>query len=102
MQKSDKKTLILVVAYNAEKTIKKLLDRIPEETLEVVSEILIADDASKDRTMELALEYKNHHKITKINVVKHEKNKGYGGNQKWGYNYAIKNGFDMVVMLHGD
>src|SRR3989344_3903874 len=103
MQKENKpKVLILVVAYNAENTIKKLLDRIPKETLEVTSEILIADDSSQDKTSELALEYKNQHKMNKIQVVRHEKNKGYGGNQKWGYNYAIKNNFDVVVMIHGD
>jgi len=96
------KVLVLVVAYNAEKTIAKLLDRFPKEALKRVNEILIADDASSDSTSKLAEWYKKANKTKKIKIVKHEKNKGYGGNQKWGYNYAIKNKFDIVVMIHGD
>ncbi|MBX4196751.1 glycosyltransferase family 2 protein [Candidatus Pacearchaeota archaeon] len=97
-----KKLLILIVAYNAEKTIKTLLDRIPKEVLDYAEEILIADDASKDSTFLLAEHYKKERGIKKIKIVKHTKNKGYGGNQKWGYQYAITHGFDIVVMVHGD
>lgn len=97
-----KKIMVLVVAYNAEKTITKLLDRFPKETLSKVDEIIVADDCSKDNTSEIAKMYGKKNKLKNLRVVKHEKNKGYGGNQKWGYNYAIKNGFDVVVMVHGD
>lgn len=100
---SDKnKILILIVAYNAKLTIRPLLDRIPKQTLKEVDEILVADDCSQDNTAEIALEYKKKYNIKKIKVIRHSKNKGYGGNQKWGYNYAIKNNFDIVVMVHGD
>lgn len=97
-----KKILILIVAYNAKMTIRPLLDRIPKETLTSAKEILVADDASRDNTSEIALEYKKKYNIKKLKIIKHQKNKGYGGNQKWGYNYAIKNNFDIVIMLHGD
>lgn len=95
--------LMLVVAYNAETTIKTLLDRIPKKFLNKSNvEILIADDASQDKTSIVAENYRKINKISNLKIIKHEKNKGYGGNQKWGYNYAIKNSFDVVVMLHGD
>jgi glycosyltransferase involved in cell wall biosynthesis len=97
-----KKILVLVVAYNAEKTISTLLDRFDKKTLDRVDEILIADDASKDNTSKVAEWYKKAKKLDKMRIVHHEKNKGYGGNQKWGYDYAIKKGFDIVVMIHGD
>ena len=97
-----KRILVLVVAYNAGLTIGKLLDRFPKEVVEEVTEILIADDGSKDKTYEIAFNYKDKKKFKKLKIVKHKKNKGYGGNQKWGYNYAIKNKFDIVVMVHGD
>lgn len=99
---NKKKTLIFVVAYNAEQTIRHLLDRIPKDTYKEATEILVADDASRDNTSEIVSDYKKKHNIKKIKVVKHKENKGYGGNQKWGYNYAIKNNFDIVVMIHGD
>ena len=94
--------MILVVAYNAEKTIKYLLDRMPSEVWRRSSEIVIADDASKDFTSVVANEYKLRNKKKNLTIIKHQNNKGYGGNQKWGYNYAMKKGYDIVVMIHGD
>ncbi len=97
-----KKILVLIVAYNAEKTIVHLLERISNKVLGIVDKIILADDASVDSTSFLAEQYKLKHKMKKLEIVKHSRNKGYGGNQKWGYNYAIANGFDAVVMIHGD
>jgi len=62
----------------------------------VVDEVILVDDASKDRTSEVAKQLGIHH------VIKHEKNKGYGGNQKTCYNKALEIGADIVVMLHPD
>ena len=98
----DKKIMVLVVAYNAEKTITNLLDRIPKEIWAKAEEIVVSDDSSKDKTAEVALKYKKDKKKKNLVVVRQEKNRGYGGNQKWGYNHAIKKGYDIVVMLHGD
>jgi glycosyltransferase involved in cell wall biosynthesis len=97
----NKKILILVLAYNAETTIVQVLKRIPKSIWEE-SDILIADDASRDKTAEIAEKYINENNIKNIKIVHHDKNKGYGGNQKWGYNFAIKEGYDIVVMVHGD
>lgn len=97
----NKKILILVLAYNAEATIIEVLKRIP---ISVWSEadILVVDDASFDNTKEIAEKYKNDNNIENLIVVHHKINKGYGGNQKWGYNYAIEKGYEIVVMVHGD
>lgn len=97
-----KKLMILVVAYNAESTIKHLLERMPSEVWKRASEVVIADDSSKDFTSVIANEYKLRNKKKNLTIIKHQKNKGYGGNQKWGYNYAMKKGYDIVVMIHGD
>lgn len=100
--KQSKKIMILIVSYNAEKTITRLLERMPEDVWKKAEEIIVADDASQDKTAEMALNYKRKHKIKNLSAIRHERNKGYGGNQKWGYNYAIKKDYDIVVMIHGD
>ncbi len=97
-----KKILVFIITYNTELTIGKLLNRFPKDVLEEAAEILVADDDSKDNTYKIAFDYKNKKRSKKLKIVKHKQNKGYGGNQKWGYNYAIKNKFDIVVMVHGD
>jgi len=106
-RKKRKKILIFIPTYNHRKTIIPTIERIPKSIFQEVSELLIADDASKDNTAEIVSEYikKNKEKnknLKKLKIIKHKKNKGYGGNQKWAYQYAIDNGFDIVAMLHGD
>ena len=93
---------IFVVAYNAVETLAKLLDRIPEEVWDEVSEVFIFDDCSKDETAILAHGYKTLKGVDKLKIFRNEKNLGYGGNQKKGYRYAIEKGFDYVILLHGD
>lgn len=100
-----KKVLIFIVCYNAEKSIESVLDRIPKDIWESKSfstEILIIDDQSPDRTFDTAEEYRRRHPQRNLTVLANPKNQGYGGNQKIGYWYAIKKGFDVVVLLHGD
>lgn len=96
------KFMVLIVSYNAEMTITKLLHRIPKEVWDKAEEIVVADDASKDRTTEIAEDYKKLYGKKNLTIIKHEKNKGYGGNQKWGYNYGVQKGYDIAVMVHGD
>lgn len=98
----DKKVLIFILSYNHRKTIINLLDRIPKSIWESCAEVLIADDASRDDTYEKALQYKIKNKLSKLTIIKHKINKGYGGNQKFCYNYAISKGYDIAVMVHGD
>ena len=97
-----KKIGVLVVTYNAVTTLRKVLQRIPPPVWENIEEIAIFDDASADATYELALGLKAVRHIPKLRVLKHQKNLGYGGNQKAGYRYFLDKGFDIVVLLHGD
>lgn len=93
---------ILIVTYNAITTIAKVLKRIPPDVWENVEEIAVFDDASQDDTYELAVGMKILRALPKLQVLRHERNLGYGGNQKAGYRYFIEKGFDVVVLLHGD
>lgn len=96
--------LIFIVAYNAEKTIESVIKRIPLKLSEVYEvEILIIDDSSKDDTFSKS-EIARHTKIVPfpMTVLFNPINQGYGGNQKIGYHYAIKNRFDWVALVHGD
>ena len=84
---------VVMPAYNAEQTLKKTYDEIP---FNVVDNVILVDDASVDRTTELA------HQIGIQYVIRHDRNKGYGGNQKTCYDKALAIGSDIVVMLHPD
>src|SRR3546814_10504119 len=93
---------ILVVAYNAASTLAQVLDRIPDEMHDSIHEILVGDDHSQDSTYLVGLGYQQQKDNLPITVVRHAENLGYGGKQKWCYRYAIDNGWDVVVLLHGD
>ncbi|MGK4566704.1 glycosyltransferase family 2 protein [Flavobacterium sp. 3HN19-14] len=89
----NKKIIVVLPAYNAGKTLEKTHNEIP---FDIVDEVILVDDHSLDNTHEVA---KN---IGIGHVVHHEKNKGYGGNQKSCYKAALENGADIVIMLHPD
>lgn len=80
-------------AYNAELTLEKTYNEIPHD---IVDEVILVDDFSKDNTTELAKSIGINH------VIRHDKNKGYGGNQKTCYNKALEIGADIVIMVHPD
>jgi 2-polyprenyl-3-methyl-5-hydroxy-6-metoxy-1,4-benzoquinol methylase len=93
---------VLIVAYNAATTLLGVLKRIPPVVWNNIEEVVVFDDASQDATFELAVGVKTLHDLPKLTVLKHPRNLGYGGNQKAGYRYFIEQGFDIVVLLHGD
>ena len=93
---------ILIVAYNALTTLRQVLKRITPEVWRNVEQVVVFDDASPDATFELAVGIQAMTSLPKLRVLKHRKNLGYGGNQKTGYRYFIEQGFDVVVLLHGD
>tara|TARA_B110000967_G_scaffold117517_1_gene120240 strand:- start:2848 stop:4344 length:1497 start_codon:yes stop_codon:yes gene_type:complete len=100
-----KKLLILIVAFNHEKFIKNVLNRINDNLATKYDvEILINDDSSSDKTLEITNNFIISKKNTpfKYKVFSNPENQGYGGNQKIGYAYAIKNNFDFVALVHGD
>ena len=90
------------MAYNAAGTLAQVLDRIPADFRSRITKILVGDDASQDSTHLVALGYKQLATDLPIEVIRHPRNLGYGGNQKAGYQWAIDNGLDIVVLLHGD
>lgn len=98
----EKNILIFIPTYNAARTLPFLLDRIPAELKKRVKEIFVVDDASQDNTYLIGIGYQTKKKLPNLKIHKHKKNRGYGGNQKFAYKYAIDHGFDIVVMLHGD
>ena len=99
---SQKRILVFVVAYNAEKTIGTVLRRIPAELRGGNAEVLVIDDSSKDQTFAESLAHEKRIEGLKITILRTPLNQGYGGNQKLGYRYAIDNGFDYVALVHGD
>ncbi|MGE3713838.1 MAG: glycosyltransferase family 2 protein [Alphaproteobacteria bacterium] len=96
--------LVFVVAYNAERYVNSVLDRIPQEIWDsslAPTDILFIDDCSVDDTFEIVRSYVEQ-TGRMIEVRRNTINQGYGGNQKLGYQYAIDNGYEAVVLLHGD
>ena len=86
------KVIVVMPAYNAEKTLERTIKDIPPGS---VDEVILVDDCSKDGTVELA-------RKLGLTVIQHAANKGYGGNQKTCYTEALKKGADVVVMVHPD
>ena len=93
---------IFIPAYNAAYTLPVVLDRIPNEIKDRVKQIFVIDNASPDNTYLIGIGYRETKGLDKLEVFRNETNKGYGGSQKRAYRYAIDNGFDIVIMLHGD
>src|SRR5438552_11557754 len=90
--KRTKKVIAVMPAYNAERTLAATLADMPPGC---VDEIILVDDGSKDRTVEVAREMG-------LTVIVHSENRGYGGNQKTCYRHALDHGADIVVMIHPD
>ncbi len=90
---NGKKVVVIMPAYNAEKTLEKTYREIP---FDIVDDVILVDDSSTDRTVEeakrLGIKY----------IIVHERNRGYGGNQKTCYTKAMEIGADIVIMLHPD
>ncbi len=89
---AQKRVAVVLPAYNAVRTLRQTYDDIPHD---VVDDIILTDDASTDETVPLA-------RALGIHTVRHERNRGYGGNQKTCYAEALARGADIVIMLHPD
>jgi methionine biosynthesis protein MetW len=96
--------LILIVAYFAEKTLAKVLARVPKSLSDTYDvEVLVIDDGSGDHTFNEGVRASRSVEAPfRVTVLHNPLNQGYGGNQKIGYHYAIENGFDFVALVHGD
>jgi glycosyltransferase involved in cell wall biosynthesis len=96
--------LVFIVAYNAEKTIENVLSRIPSSLLDDYDvETLVIDDSSQDATFDRSETIRQADTLTfPLHVLFNPVNQGYGGNQKIGFHYASREGFDYVALVHGD
>ncbi|HWZ21025.1 MAG TPA: glycosyltransferase family 2 protein [Cytophagaceae bacterium] len=90
---NGKKIIVVMPAYNAEKTLERTYNEIP---FTIVDEVILVDDFSRDNTYEQAK------RLGITTVIRHDKNKGYGSNQKTCYKTALEGGADIVIMLHPD
>ncbi len=102
--KKTARVLVFIVAYNAETTLADVLKRIPQELRALELDVLVIDDSSQDKTFEIGVRHdrtQNQFDFP-LTVMRNPENQGYGGNQKLGYRYAIEQGYDFVVLLHGD
>lgn len=90
---NGKRIAVVMPAYNAEKTLEQTYREVP---LDIVDEVILVDDHSRDNTSELAHSLGIHH------VIRHDYNRGYGGNQKTCYAKAVEIGADIVIMVHPD
>lgn len=90
---NNKKIVVVLPAYNAALTLEKTYQEIP---FDIVDEVVLVDDASKDDTVQVARQLGIRH------IIRHDSNKGYGGNQKSCYNKALELGADIVIMVHPD
>jgi glycosyltransferase involved in cell wall biosynthesis len=90
---NGKKLVVVMPAYNAEKTLEETYNEVP---FDIVDDVVVVDDNSTDKTIEVAK------KIGVKHIIIHDKNKGYGGNQKSCYKKALELDADIVVMLHPD
>ena len=88
-----KKLVVVLPAYNAALTLEKTYKEIP---FDIVDDVILVDDSSKDNTVEVG------NKLGIRHIIRHEQNKGYGGNQKSCYDKALAIGADIVIMLHPD
>ncbi len=89
----NKKIIVVLPAYKAEKTLIETYNEIP---FDIVDEVILVDDNSPDNTIKIAQSLGIKH------IIKHERNTGYGGNQKTCYNKALELGADIIIMLHPD
>ncbi|MFW5705442.1 MAG: glycosyltransferase family 2 protein [Bacteroidota bacterium] len=90
---NEKKIVVVLPAYRAEKTLEETFREIP---FDIVDEVVMVDDFSPDKTVEVG------RKIGIRHIVEHQENRGYGGNQKSCYDMALSLGADIVIMLHPD
>lgn len=96
------KILLFIPGYNCEKQIVRVLNQLDEEVMKYIDQIIFVNNRSTDYTELNALEYKIKHKELPLKIIRNNKNYNLGGSHKVAFNYAIKNNFDYVIVLHGD
>ena len=93
---------VYIPAFNAAVTLPEVFARMPEKLKAFAGVVLVVDNASDDRTSEVTRMEARMQNIKNLVLIENPKNLGYGGSQKIGYQYVIKEGFSWVIMIHGD
>ena len=99
---TEPRIMVHVVACDAATTLARVLDRVPPELRARLAAVCVFDDASRDDTFLVGEGYKAVRDMPMLRVFRSPTPRGYGGNQKLGYRYAIDHGYDIVIILHGD
>lgn len=96
------KILVFIPGYNCEKQIIRVLKQFDEKVLKYIEEIIYVNNRSTDNTEKVVLDFKKENKEFPIKILRNDENYNLGGSHKVAFNYALKNKFDYVIVLHGD
>ena len=94
--------LLFIPGYNCEKQITRVLDQLNEQVMEHITEIIFVNNRSTDNTEKAVLEYKAQKPNLPLHILRNDDNYNLGGSHKVAFDYAMKNKFDYVIILHGD
>lgn len=97
----QKKILLFIPGYNCEKQVVRVLKQLDEEVMSYIKEIIFVNNRSTDNTEQAVLKFKNDHKLP-LKVLRNDANYNLGGSHKVAFDYAKKNNFDYIIVLHGD
>lgn len=96
------KILLFIPAYNCEKQISRVLDQVTPAMLAFITKIIVVNNRSTDNTEQVVRDYKTSHPSMPITLLRNKENYGLGGSHKVAFKYAMDNGYDYVIVLHGD
>lgn len=96
------KLLLFIPAYNCEKQIARVLSQLTPSLMAFITKVIVVNNRSTDNTEEVVKNFITEHPTMPITLLRNKENYGLGGSHKVAFNYAIENGFDYVIVLHGD
>ena len=96
------KILLFIPAYNCKDQIKRVLDQLDPAVMAFIHKVIVVNNRSTDETEEVVLDYMHAHASMPITLLRNRENYGLGGSHKVAFSYAIENGYDYVIVLHGD
>ncbi len=101
-EKKKDRILLFIPAYNCEKQITRVLDQLDANVMRYITEVIVVNNVSTDETEKAILDYKLFHWSMPVKILRNSRNYGLGGSHKVAFDYALQNGFDYVIVLHGD
>lgn len=96
------KILLFIPAYNCKDQIKRVLDQLDPAVMAFIHKVIVVNNRSTDETEEVVIDYMHAHASMPITLLRNRENYGLGGSHKVAFSYAIENGYDHVIVLHGD